>query len=902
MDQPPSDPLALRACLTILRIARRVVPRTVREQWTREWDAELRHRWNAIHQQRDAGWRQQADLVRQSSGAIADAAFLRRRFTADLDLVQDARYAVRMLRKRPVVSTLAIIVLALGLGGTITVFSTIDTLLLRELPYEDSDRIVTVWQTESTRPDERLGVASAAFLDWRERTKSFVSIAAAEPSGFDYFEGREPVQLPAALVTKGFFEALQVQPVRGRLFLAEEYVEGQSDVVLLSYASWQRRFGGDEAVVGGTIRLEGRPFVVAGVLPPSFHLDVLRRASETAGGQVALVEELWAPQILEDFERQNRRGRFWGVVGRLAPGVTFEQAQADLAAISRHLAMEYPQTMGAMTATMEPLREYIARPLRSPITLLFAAVVMVLLIACGNVAGLLIARSVERHREFAVRAAIGAGQWRLARQILVEAAVLATIACSLGLAIAYVAMRAFVGFTSRLVPDLTDVTIDTRLMLFAAGLTVFTTLLVGLWPAIKLSRGRVYDGLKDTAAGLTASMHRRRFASALIVGEVALALILLSAAGLLVRSFVTLAGVDPGFARSNIAVLQVFAYGDRYQNDAQRLTFFNQTLDSFRGQHGVVRAGLVSAMPFLRGDIDVRRGFRVVGRPSPPDDELPPVSLTIATPEYFEALRVPLRSGRLFSDADRQNAPQVAIINDLMAERVWPGENPVGQRITVNWDRQRQAMEIVGVVGRVRHQGLDSDARPEVFMPFTQVPFPSLTFVVQTSADPAAVIAPLKMRIWDIDPTLVVYDSATLDSLVTQSLAPRRFVMQIVASLSGLAFVLAAIGLYGMLSFSTSQRAGEIGVRLAMGASKDSIMKMVIREGMILVGAGVMIGLAGALAMRQGISALLYGVSPTDPLTLAGTTALLLAVALIACYMPARRATTVDPLAALRAQ
>jgi putative ABC transport system permease protein len=900
MNQPLPDPIVLRLCWWIIRVAGHVVPRTAREEWTREWETELRYRWNTLGRQRGARWQRQADLVRQSSGAFADAAYLRRQFTVDLDVVQDARFAVRVLRKRPLVSGLAILVLALGLGGTITVFSTIDGLLFRELPYADSNRVVTVWQTEVTRRDERLGVASAAFLDWRGRAKSFASLAAAEPSGFNYFDGPEPVQLPALLVTEGFFEAIGVHPVRGRLFRPEEFAEGRSNVVLLSHASWQRRFGGDEAIVGRTIRLDGRPFVVAGVLPPSLQLDLLRRPSETAGGQTAQVEEVWAPKILQDFDRQNRRGRFWGAVGRLAPGVTFQQAQAELTAISRHLATEYPQTMASMTAVIVPLREHIAGPLREPLTLLFAAVLMVLLIACGNIASLLIARSVERHREFAVRVAIGARRWRLVRQVIVEAAVLAAIACGLGLAIAYVAITAFVGFTSRVVPQLAEVTLDLRMMLFTVGLTACTALLVGLWPAIKLSRGGVQDGLKETATGLTSSVHRRRLASALIVGEVALAVVLLTGAGLLIRSFVTVARVDPGFVKSNIGLLQVFVYGNR--NDAQRLAFFRQMLDSFRSQPGVVRAGLVSAMPFLRGDIDMRRGFRVVGRPAPADDQLPMTSLTVATSEYFEALRVPLHNGRLFSDADDENAPPVAIINDLMAEREWPGENPIGQRLIVNWDRQKRPMEIVGVVGRVRHTGLESEARPEVFMPFAQVPFGSMTFVVQTSVDPTAVIPPLKARIWDVDRTQVVYDTATLDSLVSQSLAPRRFVMQIVTSLSGLAFLLAAIGIYGMLSFSTAQRTGEIGLRLAMGASQVSIMKMVIREGMKLAGTGVVIGLAAALAMRQGIAALLYGVSPADPLTLGGTTALLLIVAFLACYMPARRATTVDSLAALRAQ
>ncbi|HZM59468.1 MAG TPA: ABC transporter permease [Vicinamibacterales bacterium] len=893
MNHSRPDPLVVRVCLTILHLARHLVPRTARDRWIREWEAEIRHRWQMIYRGTDPRWHRQADLVKQSSGAVADAAYLRRQFTADLDLVQDARYAIRMLRKRPVLSTLAVAVLALGLAGTITVFSTIDTLLLRELPYANADRIVTVWQTEVTRTDERLGVAPGAFVDWRERTRSFATFAAAEPFALDYLEGPEPVSLIAGLVTQGFFESLGVQPVRGRLFLPEEYREGRSDVVMLSYSAWQRRFGADERVVGRTIRFEGRPFLVTGILPATFHPDVLRRANE---------QEVWSPQIVQPFELENRRGRYWSAVGRLAPGVSLEQAQAELATISRQLAREYPRTMSSMTATVVPLRQHIARPLREPLALLFTAVVMVLLIACANIASLLIARSAERQREFAVRAAIGAGRWRLVRQMLVEAAVLTVLACGLGVAIAYLAMRTFVGFTARLVPQLADVTLDTRLMLFSIALTAATSLLIGLWPAIQMSRGRVHDGLKETAGGLTSSTRRRRLASALVVGEVALALVLLTGAGLLVRSFVTLSGVDPGFVRSNIAVLQVFAYGDRYPTDAHRLAFFDQTLDRFRNQPGVVRAGLVSSMPFMATDIDTRGGYRIEGRPAPPDAELPATSIAVATADFFEALRIPLRTGRLFSDVDRDTAPPVAVINDLLAARAWPGGDAVGKRITVNLQGRWRTMEVVGVVGQVRRKALENDARPELYVPHAQVPSGSMTFVVQTSVDPAAVLPTLKARVWEIDPTLPLYDTATLDSLVSQSLAPRRFVMQIVGSLSGLAFVLAAIGIYGMLSFSTAQRTREIGVRIAMGGSRGSIMGMVIREGMALVIAGVVVGLATTVVLTRAMTALLYGVSPTDPATLVGTAALLLVVALIACYVPARRATKVDPLGALRAQ
>ena len=898
MNPRHSPPLALGMSLAILRFARYLVPRATRERWTREWEAEVRHRWSRMRRREETDWQEQAALVRRSSGAVIDAAFLRRQLIANIDVVQDARYALRLLRKRPTTSLLAVGVLALGLGGTIAVFSLVDPLLLRELPYPEADRLVTVWQTEPGIPADRSGVAAGTFLDWRAHANAFSGLAAAEPWAFDYLEGPEPVTLNGGLVTEDFFETLGVRPLRGRLFRSEEFTDGRANVVLLSHGAWQRRFGADEGVLGTTIRLDGQPYVVAGVLPASFHPDAMRRSSSL--GEPAVDYELWAPQVVQPAERTSRNARFWSVVGRLAPGMTLEQAQLELTAISSRLAIEYAGSTTATAATLVPMREHVAGPLRDPLMLLLVSVVMLLLIACANVASLLLARSLERHREFAVRAAIGAARWRLVRQTLVEAAVLTALASALGIALAFLAVRTTARYATQLAPQLAEAALDARLLAFAGGLAAATALLIGVWPAMKMSRS-LNDGLRETVVGVTAGKRRRRLASGLIVGEVALALTLLTGAGLLVRSFVALVNVDPGFARStHIAALQVFAYGERYQTAAQRRAFFDATLDGLRAQPGVVRAGVVSAMPFIPADIDIRRPYRVVGRPAPAGEAPPTTSLTVASSDYFEALRIPLRRGRLFSTADGVDAPPVALVNDLMAERLWPGEDPLGRRLAANWLDGWRTMEIVGVVGRVRHNGLHSDPRPELFLPYSQVPHGSLTFVVETTSEPEPLLPSFKARIWDIDPTLPLYDVATLDSLVAQTLAPRRFLLQVVGSLSVVAFVLSAIGIYGMLSFSTAQRTREIGLRLALGANPKSIMRMVIREGMLPVAAGAALGLMAALVLSRGIAALLYGVSPTDPITLAGTTALLLGIALLACYLPARHATTIDPLAALR--
>jgi putative ABC transport system permease protein len=886
------DPIGVRLSLFVLRAVRFLVPSTVRADWMREWEAEIRHRWTSMDRRQETRWPDQAGLVRRSSGALADAAWLRQQFTADLDVMQDARFALRGLRKRPAISTLAVIVLALGIGGTVAVFSVVDTLLLRELPYSESHRIVTIWLTNIERPDERDGVAPGAFLDWRERSKVFTYLAAAAPFSFDYVGGTEPMTLIGALVTEGFFEALGVQPAMGRSFLPHEFTSGRSDVVLLGDGAWRRYFGGDPAVVGKTILLEGRPHLVAGVLPRWFHPGI-------RGGVRG--EEIWAPKIVQDFERTIRGTRNWSVVGRLAPGVELAQARAELRTISKQLAQEYPRTLGTMTATVVPFRQHLAGPIREPLMVLFGAVVFVLLIACANVASLLLARGADRQREFTIRVAIGAGRWRLIRQLLVESLMMALLACVVGVGLAHAAIRVFVGLGPS-VSQLNDLALDWRLIGFAIVLAGSTAVLFGLWPAIQLSRHAAGSGLQENTPNMTAGTSRRRLGGLLVVTEVALALVMLVSAGLLLRSFVSLLQVDPGFVKSNVLALQVFAYGDRYRNDEQRLAFFDRACDLIRSVPGVEIAGLVSAMPFISANINIEGGFRVEGRPEPPPNEQPTTHLTVATGEYFRAMRIPLRTGRVFEDSDDARAPPVAIINDLMAERLWPAESAVNQRVTVNWQGKSRTMQVVGVVGRLRHEALDRAPRSELFMPLAQAPFGSMTFVIRTSGEPGPLIPTLKARIWEIDPTLPFQETPTVDDLVSRSLAPRRSMTQLLGALAGLAFVLAAAGIYGVLTFFTARRTREIGVRIALGAGRSDILGMVIREGMSLVGAGVLVGVLATLVATRLLAALLYSISPTDPLTLAATTAGLAAVGLLACFVPAWRATKVDPLVAIRSE
>ena len=898
MSHHHGDPFALRVSLGVVRAIRRLVPAVIRDEWVSEWEAEIRHKWSTMNRRRRASaqaaqWRDHADVVRRSTGAIADAAWLRQQFTIDHDIMRDVRYALRMLRRRPAMSALAVIVLALGIGGTVAVFSVVDTLLLRDLPYRDADRVATVWLTNREHPEERDGVAPGAFLDWRTRSRAFETIAAMDPFSFDYLNGPEPITLIGGLVTEGFFDALGVKPLLGRSFLPEEHASGRSNVAMISHGAWQRLFAASPDVVGRNAVLNGRTYEIVGVLPRWFHPDLQSMVRE---------EEIWAPKVVQKFEYENRRNRYWTVVGRLAPGVGLDQARAEFSTISGQLAREYPNTLGSMTATIVPLRDHLAGPIHDPLRVLFGAVVLVLLLACANVAGLLLARAADRQREFALRAAIGASGWRMIRQTLVESVVISTLACLAGLVVARTAIDAFVGVGSMTVPQLSELALDRRLVVFALATSVLSAILVGLWPAIRLSRTDARDELSESAAGTSASPHRRRFVSLLIVSEVALALVLLVTAGLLIRSFTALSSVDPGFGNGNVAVLQVFTYGDRYRTDAQRMAFYDQTIERLRTVPGVERTGLVSAMPFAAANISIEGGFRVEGRPQPPESERPNSFLTVATADYFRAMDIQLTKGRLFNDDDRPSGALVALVNDKIAERFWPGESPLGQRISVNWLGRWRTLEVIGVVGRLRHQALDRDARAEVFLPLSQTPFGSMTFVVRTTGDAGALIPALRARIWEVDGTLPVYDASTVDTLVAQTLAPRRFVTNLLSVLAALAFLLATLGIYGMLVFSTAQRTREIGIRMAVGGKAEDIVRLVIGESARLVGVGIGLGLVASVAAAQVVSALLYATSPTDPLTLGGTALLLTAVALLACYLPARRATRIDPLNALRAQ
>jgi putative ABC transport system permease protein len=610
----------LRASLRLLRILSALVPAASRADWLREWEAELVHR-SARHAVRpDAGWRRDMDLFRRALGALPDAAWLRRQVTADADIVQDVRYGARTLRKAPGFSLAAILILALGIGGTVTIATLLDTLLLRALPYADVERVVTIWQRN--RAGERDDVAPGNFLEWRARARAFSHIAAVQPHSYDYTGAGEPEVLFGAMVSEGFFESIGSQPALGRGFTSDDFVPGRN-VAVITWGLWQRRFGGDPSGVNRAVTFDGEPWTIVGILPRDFAPELLMRPRDI---------DVWTPKIFLSYERDIRGSAWWATVARLKPGVTLAQAQAEMDAIAAALGREYPRTNQGVGTFLVPLREHVAGPVRLPLVLMLAAVVLVLAIGCANVASLLLARGMQRERELAVRAALGAGRGRIVRQLVTESLLLSAIAGAAGVAIAHAGIRLVVALAPGQIDRLHEAAIDGRVLAFAALLSTATAIAFGLVPALQLSRS---DGEALRERGGT--LARRRLRRGLIAAEVAFALVLLAGAGLLVRSFERLLSVDPGFSPRNVVALQVFAWNQHTTGDRLR-AFFRDSMERLRALPGVHDVGAVSAMPFISANIDIRAELAVIGRPPAGPGEARGVYLSIATPGYFHAI------------------------------------------------------------------------------------------------------------------------------------------------------------------------------------------------------------------------------------------------------------------------
>jgi len=798
-------------------------------------------------------------------------------------ILQDLRFALRMLRKSPGFATAAVLTLALGIGANATIFSFVNAVLLRPLPYRDPERLVSLWQNNTREGVPDNPVSPANFLDWRERSRSFERMAAIEPFGLAATGDGEPERLSAFLVTDGFFETMGRDPLLGRWFRREEYEPGRDRVVILGSGLWRRRFGGDPAVVGKTLHLNGEPYTIVGILPADFQYPADRDA--------------WVPYAPREEDRRERGSTYWQVVARLR--VSPRQAQEEMSGIAAALAREYPDANGGMGATVEPLSDVVTGSARTSLVVLFGAVFLLLLIACVNVANLLLARGAERQRELAIRLALGAGRGRLVLQLVAESSVLAALGGAAGFALAAWTSSLLVGMPGFEMPRLAEVRMDGRVVLFLSAVSLLTILLFGLAPAAQLARLNWHAGARGEWLGRNSGPARPGLRRALVVAEVAIALVLLSGAGLLVRSLSNLLRVDPGFSRDRVLALQTFLGRAYYANPAATVAFYERTLEKVAAVPGVEHVAIVSSPPFLQLEEDVP--FTIVGRPAPQVGSEPSAYYTAVSDGYAAALGVPIRRGRFFTRDDRASSTPVVVLNEAMARRFFPAEDPIGKRLTVAAGRP-VVREVVGVVGNVLHSGLDASPRAEMFVPHSQDPIPEMTFVVKAAADPAALTPAIKAAIRQVNPLQTFAKTATMERLVADSLGRRRVDLFLFSSFAVLALALAGIGIYCVVSYVARRRTREIGIRMALGAGASDVARLVVTEGMRPAAAGVCVGLVGAVAAARLMRSLVFGLGAADPLTFALVAGVMLCVALAACWVPARRAARLDPLQSLRSE
>jgi putative ABC transport system permease protein len=808
-------------------------------------------------------------------------------------IVQDLRYARRLFTKQRATTTMAVVTLALGIGATTAIFSAVDALLLRPLPYPDPHELVMVWEKRPTEGVLDNVVAPADYVDWERMNTTFASIAALTPSTAVLTGAGEPVRLPAAAVSPAFFDVLRIQPALGRSFRQDESVVGRHAVVVLGHPLWRDRFGLDRSIVGRKIQLNGAPHEVVGVLPESFTFP----NSNT---------QIWAPLPLRGTGRTLSRAlhQFW-VYARLKPGVGLNEARADMDRVAALLSEQYPDTNRNHGAWVSPLADEVREPVRGGLWILFGAVAFVLMIACVNVANLLLARAASRRKEIAIRIAVGASRTRIAGQMITESALLGILGGAAGLIVAYWGIRlvpqlapitmAFRGQRGMGLPisGLESIGLDARVLAFAFVLSLFTGLLFGTLPAWALAGQDVNDELKR--GGWSGAVVKRRLRVGLVISEIALASLLLVGAGLTWRSFHALLTDDSGIHTGGVLTAFITLPGARYGGNEKQLAAFEEIERRFAAIPEVRAVGATNFLPL--GGMDGRRGVGIEGREAEPDGPTRAHPRSV-TPGYFSAMGIRVTGGRAFTDRDRANTPLVAIVNDTMARRYWPGQSPVGRRIRLGGTEDWR--EVVGVVFDVRHWGLDRPVNPELYLPLAQMPSGFLTFVIATDGDPSVLAPAVREQLRAIDPELPLSRVLTMEQVAAQSVESRAATMRLLAIFGIVSLVLAAAGIYGVMTHLVASRSGEIGVRLTLGARPADVRRMILREGATQAAAGLAIGIAGGVLLMRAFRAMLHGISPADPITLASVAVALLATALLACYVPARRAMRVDPVEVLK--
>lgn len=803
-------------------------------------------------------------------------------------LWQDLRFGARMLRRNPGFTAVAVLALALGIGVNTMIFSCVNALLLRPFDFPTSDRLVMIWARNLPAGIMRGSVSPGNFHEWRERAGVFEELVTYNPAHFNLTEGDQPERISGARVSTNFFKALDVKPLDGRTFLAEEDEEGRNAVVLVKQSLWQRRFGSDPAFVGKTISLDGKPHTVVGIMPQDFEFPM--------NGS-----ELWAPIAFSPKESANHYSHYLQVVGLLKPGATVEQAQGEMTAIAARQEQEHPDANAGRTAHIETLTDSHARGSRMYLVVMMWAVGFVLLIACANVANLLLVRGASRRKELAIRLALGAGRGRVVRQLLTESLLLALLGGALGVLLSVWGVE----FISKGIPPTytqyiagwRKLGLDVEVLGFTLLASVVTGVVFGLAPAWQATRVNFNESLKEGTKGTSSGAAGGFLRSALVVVEITLSLVLLAGAGLMVRSFVELLRADLGVRAESVMTLEVSPAREKYAEPRQRIEFYERLLERAANLPGVTAAAAVNYIPMDRGGTSSSR-FRIVGQPAPPKGREPYAEYRMVTPRYFEAVGTPLREGRAFNEADNETSTRVVVVSESLARRFFPGGRAVGGHLIIS--EEAGPLEVVGVAADVKDEDIEEEAELSLYLPYRQDPWWKMGLVVRTEGDPSHLAPLLREEVRALDRDLPIYNVRTMQTIIDEALSPKRLAMFMFALFAVCALVLAGVGIYAVMSYAVTQRTHEIGVRLALGAQARDILRLVVGHGLVLTLVGLVLGLVGSLALTRAMSGILYNVSATDPFTFFGISLLLAGVALLASFIPARRATKVDPMVALR--
>jgi putative ABC transport system permease protein len=812
------------------------------------------------------------------------------------EAARDFRHSLRMLHRSAGFTAVAVFTLALGIGANTAIFSVIDSVLLHPLPYQDPNGLVMVWETSSQHSNPYNTVAPPNFLDWQSRNTVFSSMTFIFDERDILIVNGDPEEVVVQNVSINFFSLLGVTSILGSGLLPENGQAGHDNVVILSYGLWKDRFAGDSAIVGKSILVSGQPQTVVGIAPQNFQWFI------KDGSLTGAKPQMWTPFVFpQRFSEHKQMGRFMTVAARLRPGVTPSQAQTEMTAIAAQLEREYPESNSHWGINVVPLRQQISGDLRPSLLILFGAVAFVLLIACANVSSLLLARAAAREREMAIRTAIGASRWRIARQLLMESLLLSLIGGGLGVALAVWGTNALLAASPKNLLDLNSVALNLRVLTFAVAATLLAGLLFGFLPSYLSAHSGISETLKTGGRG--SSANRRAFArNTFVVAQLALALVLLTGSGLLIRSFVRLMAVDPGFDATHLLTFKVSLPRSKYGTDPLCLAFFRQFLDRLAAVPGV-RSASMESFPPLTG-LGAATAVHVLGQPSLALSSLPVANVRVVGSDYFATMNIPLRAGRLFTAQELAEKKHVTIINQAFADKYLHGENPIGQKAVIymksDAEAEKYPSEIIGVAGDVHQIGLDTAPEPTVYWPHPELVMSAMTVLVRASGDPLALVSAARGELQKLDPELPMAALATMDQLLADSLARSRFTMLLLGIFAAVALLLAAVGIYGLIAYSVTQRTQELGIRIALGAQRRDVLRLVLVQGTRLTLLGLALGVLAALALSRLLATLLFGVTATDPLTFAGVAALLAFVALLACFLPARRATRVDPLVALR--